>query len=222
LAEGKDPLNADFWEGIGNADIAFETFGRLIADTQKSIEATLALMNLPGYAKYDPSIVRGLAYYTGFVWEIADMGGQNRAVAGGGRYDKLIEMFSGPSLPATGFGMGDVVLRILLEEKNKLPKNLATGAPDVFLINALPTNEEATRILAQLRTAGLAAISSYKATKNIGKLLQDASASGAKLALILAPAEFEKGVAKLKNLQSREEKEIPLNEMTAVVRALLT
>jgi len=62
------------------------------------------------------AIVRGLAYYTGFVYEVADTRGKLRAVAGGGRYDRLIEMFGGPALPAVGFGMGDVVLEILLRE----------------------------------------------------------------------------------------------------------
>ena len=124
-------------------------------------------------------------------------------------------MFGGPSLPATGFGMGDVVLANLLEELKKLPANPAP-APDIFLINALPTPDEATKLLAQLRHAKLAAITSYKATKNIGKLLQDASAAGAKLALILAPAEFEKGMVKLNNLATREEKEIPLADAVAI------
>jgi histidyl-tRNA synthetase len=175
-------------------------------------------MGLPGYAKYDPSIVRGLAYYTGFVWEVADTSGANRAVAGGGRYDKLIEMFNGPSLPATGFGMGDVVLALLLAEKNKLPANPGIAAPDVFVINALDTPDEALRQLAQFRAAGLTAITSYKATKNIGKLLEDASKARATFALILAPAEAADGKAKLKNLQTREEKTLPLADILAAVR----
>ena len=216
LAAGQDPLQAAFWEGpgggLGNTG-GFETYASAIRDTQQTVESTFALMGLPGYAKYDASIVRGLAYYTGFVWEISDFRG-NRALAGGGRYDKLIAMFGGPSLPATGFGMGDVVLAIVLAESGKLPKSVA-AAPDVYVVNALATSDEATKLLAQLRTAGLAAVTSYKATKNIGKLLQDASASGAKLALILAPAEFEKGVVKLKNLATRDEKEIPITEVLA-------
>src|SRR5207244_2685090 len=120
--------------------------------TQEKIEQTLSLMGLGGYAKYDASIVRGLAYYTGFVFEVADTRGENRAVAGGGRYDKLIEMFGGPSLPATGFGMGDVVLAILLQELGKLPASVGPK-PDVFVVNALPTGDEATRIVGALRAS---------------------------------------------------------------------
>jgi histidyl-tRNA synthetase len=230
LAAGKDPLHQSFWEGLSSdVQTAWKAYAEKIVMTNAEINHTLKLMgfdypedpNAPRWAKYDPSIVRGLAYYTGFVWEISDTRGQNRAVAGGGRYDKLIEMFGGPSLPATGFGMGDVVLQNLLEELKKLPANSAP-APDIFLINALATTDEATKLLAQLRNAKLAAITSYKATKNIGKLLQDASASGAKLALILAPQEFDRGVLKLKNLATREEKEIALIDVVTQVQATIT
>jgi len=73
------------------------------------------------WCRYDTSIVRGLAYYTGIVYEIFDRAGQLRAVAGGGRYDNLLEVLGGPRLGATGFGMGDVVLGLLLSEKGKTP-----------------------------------------------------------------------------------------------------
>ena len=210
LAAGLDPLTPTFWQNLTpTTDPA--TYANTIQATQQSIESTLTLMGFPNHAKYTPSIVRGLAYYTGFVWEIAATKSDHRAIAGGGRYDKLIEMFGGPPLPATGFGMGDVVLANLLAESNKLPTT--TSAIDIYIINALATNDEATKLLATLRTAGLAAITSYKTTKNIGKLLQDANTSGAKLALILAPTEFERGLLKLKNLTTREEKEIPLAEV---------
>lgn len=209
LAAGKNPLDESFWEPLGgNRD--FLAYKETITATQAHIEKTLALMGLPGYARYDPSIVRGLAYYTGFVWEVAATSGAHRAVAGGGRYDKLIEMFGGPALPATGFGMGDVVLALLLQEKNKLPTNPGARPPHVFVINTLDTPDTALQTLAALRAAGLTAITSYKATKNIGKLLEDAGKSGAKFALILAPAEAAAGQAKLKNLQTREEETLPL------------
>jgi len=222
LAAGKDPLNADFWQAIPTT-ASVDTFAQTIAATQAHIEKTLSLLGLPGYAKYDPSIVRGLAYYTGFVWEISDTQRENRAIAGGGRYDKLIETFGGPSLPATGFGMGDVVLADILRELGKLPPTLSQGpAPDVFLINALPSPDPALKLIGDLRAAGRCVATSYKTTKNIGKLLQDASASGAKHALLLAPSEWDKPggpFVKLKNLASREEKEIPLADVVAQINA---
>ncbi len=220
LAAGGDPLSEAFWESLGsNGD--FAAYRDAISGMQAHIEKTLALMGLPGYATYDPSIVRGLAYYTGFVWEVVDVSGGNRAVAGGGRYDKLIEMFGGPALAATGFGMGDVVLALLLAEKGKLPANAGVSPPDLFVINALEQTDDAVRQLAILRAAGLTALASYKATKNIGKLLEEAGKAHARVALILAPAEAAEGKAKLKNLRTREERTIPLAAVLAETLAEL-
>ncbi len=131
LAQGENPLQAAFWEGLGAGVGDYESYSKRVAETQETIERTLGVMGLAGFASYDAAIVRGLAYYTGFVFEVSDARGQNRAVAGGGRYDKLIEMFGGPSLPAVGFGMGDVVLEILLKERNKLPASRAGEAGGV-------------------------------------------------------------------------------------------
>jgi histidyl-tRNA synthetase len=233
LAAGRDPLAADFWNGLGVAAAAFEGYVAAIAAAREVIDKTLECMGHGGCCRYDASIVRGLAYYTGFVWEVADARGENRAVAGGGRYDKLIEMFGGPSLPATGFGMGDVVLAILLQELGRLPAALTGGQADVYIANALAHADEALRLAGALRASvwdaakkcvaepGLSVSLSYKATKNIGKLLQDAASSGAKAAVILAPAEWERGVVKVKNLMTREEIEMPREEVISRVRGMV-
>ena len=105
---------------------------------EEILHFTALLVNggLGAFATWDVGVVRGLAYYTGFVFEVFDRTGQNRAVAGGGRYDNLIELFGGPPMPAIGFGMGDVVLEILLREKSRLPVNLQPR-PAAFVVNAL-------------------------------------------------------------------------------------
>ncbi len=137
----------------------------------------------------DFNIARGLAYYTGTVFEVIADG--ERAVAGGGRYDGLIEMFGGPPTPAVGFGMGDVVLTNLLSDKGLLPSDdelmqWAGQTPDVFLIAAGDDAAEAVRpACAQLRSQGLHARHSYKATKNVGKLLKEANQLGAQAALLI-------------------------------------
>jgi len=131
--------------------------------------------------------------------------------------------------------MGDVVLTILLQELGKLPPEASRNAPEVFVVNVLPTNEEAMQIVGALRASvwdagakrvlaggeGLSVGVSYKATKNIGKLLQDASGSGAKVAVILAPEEFGRGVVKVKDLVRREEKEVRVGEVVEVVRGMV-
>ena len=233
LAQGKDPLLPDFWQGIGapQSGISFENYSHTVTATQQRIDATLATMGLAGFARYDASIVRGLAYYTGFVYELSDARGENRAVAGGGRYDRLIEMFGGPALSAVGFGMGDVVLEILLRESNKLPERLLPS-PDVFVINALEDGVAAAELIGKLRAsvwdeasrritrAGLATVTSYKATKNIGKLLQEAAASGARVAVILGSAEYARGVVKVKDMVTREEREVPVDGVVEEIRKM--
>ena len=136
----------------------------------------------------------------------------------------MIELFGGPPLPAIGFGMGDVVLEILLREKKLLPANLQPR-PAVFVVNALEDDRAAVALLAALRMSvwaadrthiarpGLHAITSAKATKNIGKILQEAATSGARFAVILAPAEMGRGVVKVKDLATREEREVPAAEV---------
>lgn len=105
---------------------------------------TLIRHGLVGMVEFDLSIVRGLAYYTGTVFELIAEG--ERAICGGGRYDNLIELFGGPATPAVGFGMGDVVLGLLLEEKGLIPqgpelamavsRRPASVRPDVFVVSA--------------------------------------------------------------------------------------
>lgn len=105
---------------------------------------TLIVQGLIGQVEFDLSIVRGLAYYTGTVFELVAEG--ERALCGGGRYDGLVELFGGPATPAVGFGMGDVVLSLLLEEKGLIPegddlaeavsRRPASVRPEVFCVSA--------------------------------------------------------------------------------------
>jgi histidyl-tRNA synthetase len=231
LAGQQNPLTPAFWADLPGAQ-GVEEYCSAVRTAGAAVESTLAVMGFgPGWAQYDASIVRGLAYYTGFVFEVGDTTGALRAIAGGGRYDKLVEMFGGPSLPAIGFGMGDMVLQVLLEEKKLLPERLIPK-PDVFVVNALDTTEALQKLLAELRLGvfdpttkaitqpGLAASSSYKSTKNIGKLLQEAAQSGAGATVILAPEEYARGAVKLKNMQTREECEVALVELKQKLLAL--
>jgi histidyl-tRNA synthetase len=122
---------------------------------------TLIVLGLIGQVEFDLSVVRGLAYYTGTVFELIAPG--ERAICGGGRYDGLIELFGGPATPAVGFGMGDVVLSLLLEEKGLIPEGdaLADAAsrrpasvrPEVFAISADDerTDPSVLRLVTDLR-----------------------------------------------------------------------
>ena len=110
-------------------------------------------LGLMDFIKVDLSIVRGLAYYTGFVFEAFQLIGEGRALAGGGRYDNLVKKLGGPDLPAVGWAIGDVTLRDFLELKNLVPKYL--DAPDYYMV----AGDHACRLVAlkdvtKMRKAG--------------------------------------------------------------------
>ncbi len=181
------------------------------------IVAAVPFNDCADWLRYDPGIVRGLAYYTGTVFEVIAEG--ERAVAGGGRYDNLVELFGGPPTPAVGFAMGDVVLANLLQDKGLMPSDaelmgLVGQTPDVFVLsNGDEGAEKQVRpLVAALRRgsrapqdSGLKSQSpglnpqapgpkpqaflhvrhSYKATKNVGKLLKEAAQQGARFAVIV-------------------------------------
>ena len=123
------------------------------------LEQSLVNRNLAQWCDFDSSIARGLAYYTGTVFELIADG--ERAVAGGGRYDNLIELFGGPSTPAVGFGMGDVVLGLLLEYKGLMPEGPelmdalsqkpASLRPEAFVIANEAGEGSVEPLLAKLR-----------------------------------------------------------------------
>ncbi len=195
------------------------------------------------WCELDLWVVRGLAYYTGLVFEAVAEG--ERAVCGGGRYDNLVELFGGPPTPAVGFGMGDVVLGNVLGDLKLIPEGAelleavsAPGAslrPDVFVIsNGTPeadaqfgavvgrvrrgVESEAWQLRADRKpwnrdryaVRPLHARRSYKATKNIGKLLEDANRCQARCAAILE-SDTE---CTLKNLDTGEQiKNVPLAEI---------
>ncbi len=178
----------------------------------------LAAHGVLKWCEFDFSIVRGLAYYTGTVFEITAAG--ERAVAGGGRYDRLIEAFGGPPTPAVGFGMGDVVLSLVLEEHGLMPEGerlaecLGTR-PDAFVVSAGDESCDAAvaPLVAELRRAGLHARRSYKATKKIDKLLKDAAACHARFAVILDET-WSAGRVQVKDLADGTQHAVPRAELT--------
>jgi len=180
---------------------------------------------LADYAKIDLSIVRGLAYYTGVVFEVFDRAGKLRAIAGGGRYDNLISQLSdgAVSLPAIGFAMGDVVLGDLIKETPPVFERLADvvsrqSALDLYLIVAKEERRpDALRQLQQLRDAGWRV--DYPLTPaKVGKQFQTAEALGARVTLLFGD---EWPAVKMKELATRAEILVPHEEVLARVRHVL-
>jgi histidyl-tRNA synthetase len=170
----------------------------------EQLDQQLKAFEIDDWCEYDLGIVRGLAYYTGTVFEIHEATGVERAMAGGGRYDQLIELFGGPPTPAVGFGMGDVVLSQVLADKGLIPENVLPR-PDVFLLAG--SDQGAERIpatAAGLRRAGWHTRFSYKTTRNVGKLLKEAGQANARFAVILDDQVAE-GQCSIKNLDTGEQ-----------------
>lgn len=167
----------------GGADAAVaEDFGRFLA-------AVEALVGEPGWLRFDLSIVRGLAYYTGIVFELFDAQGTFRAVAGGGRYDRLLGAIGGQELPALGFGMGDVVLSLLLADRGLLG---AEGTGLDFWVAAQGSDaasaERVRRVAGALRRQGHRVEYALR-DQSAAKQLKAAAAAGARFVALLPPAD---------------------------------
>ena len=178
-----------------------------------AIDQTLAGFGLSDWCVYDLGIVRGLAYYTGTVFELHVTTGKERALGGGGRYDRLIELFGGPAMPGVGFGMGDVVLTNLLEDEGLLPPNLTKAQPDAYVIAVTDAGDaQLAGVVSSLRFAGLHTRMNYKATRKVGKLLKDAENCGAKHAVILDD-DAANGQASLKNLATGDQQAVAIEKL---------
>ena len=193
--------------------------------TDDDFNSTFAELERRGLTKFielDPAIVRGLAYYTGFVFEIFDRSKKERALAGGGRYDNLLSLMSDGkvNLPALGFGMGDVVLANLIDDtphaKAKMDAWIAQEhAADIFVVIAKEERRpEALAILQQLRDAGLRVDFPLTAAK-VGKQFQTAEQVGAELAVLVGDEWPE---VKIKTLATRREDQIPHTELADWLR----
>jgi len=177
------------------------------------LERLFQLLDAYGVADqvvFDASVVRGLAYYTGIVFEAFDTGGELRALCGGGRYDQLAETLGGKPVPAVGFGFGDVVIGELLKDKKKLPL-LMRPVDDMVFAFGEGERPAAIRVARRLREAGRR----VELTLSGGKLkraLADADRVGAARIWLLGPDEIERGVARVKDLASGRESDEKLED----------
>ena len=165
------------------------------------------------YARFDLSIVRGLAYYTGIVFELFDRKGEFRAICGGGRYDRLLERVGGEPLPAVGFGMGDVVLGELLAERGLRPE--FRRQVDLFIVSVDSEQEPlALRIARALRDRGRSVMYGLKG-QSVRKQFSQAGSEGALRTLILGPEEVERGVGRIREMEGGDERDVPLEALLA-------
>ena len=157
---------------------------------------------------FDASVVRGLAYYTGVVFEAFDAEGTLRAIAGGGRYDRLAETLGGKPVPAVGFGFGDAVIGELLEDEGLWPA-LARDVQDVVYAFGPEEKAAAIGVATRLRGQGRRVELSLGKTK-LKRILGDADKSGAERVYLIGEDERARGVVKVRDLARKEEHEEPL------------
>jgi len=201
---GKREASAVFDIAALRGEDVLKTAGEVAEPLNQAVQA-LESMGLGEFVSIDLTIVRGLAYYTGIVFELFDAQKELRAIAGGGRYDGLLE------LPALGFGMGDVVLGELLKERGVAPKaSIELGA---FLVAVggedMPTM---LRLAHAMRERGIAVEYGLRHA-GVRKQLELASARGAARAVIIGPDERKAGLAVVKDLRAGTETKVPLDKL---------
>jgi len=192
--------------------------GKARAGEWRRLMALLDAHGVTPAIKIDLSIVRGLAYYTGFVYEVFEKTGEGRALAGGGRYDHLVKKLSGNvDMPAAGFAIGDMTLADCLESNGLLPSYVT--APDVFVIAGEDLQTEALALASRTRKGGFATSYSLKQA-GFGKQFKEAGKSGARYALILGEDELSGGMITIKDLRSGGEKRIKQADLLAQLEGL--
>lgn len=184
------------------------------------IFSVLEQLGLREYVSYDPRIIRGLDYYTGTVFEAWDVGGDGRAVLGGGHYDNLVEDVGGDPLAGVGFAMGDVMVTLLLKKYGCLPEIKGftnTALVTVFDEESMPAS---AALSAKLRDEELKVIC-YPEIVKLQKQLKYADRLGIRVVVVLGPDEITSGTVSIKNLQERTQVTVPMEMAGSVIRGML-
>ena len=173
----------------------------------------LRALGIGDWVRFDLSIVRGLAYYTGIVFELFDAKGEFRAICGGGRYDTLLQSLGGVDLPALGFGMGDVVLGELLRDRGLMPDSAPSldfwvAAEDDALLG------DVMRLASALRERGRSVEYALR-SQTLSRQMKTASHAGAKQAVVLRHNDMAEGRATVRSMDDGSEASVKLDAWLA-------
>jgi histidyl-tRNA synthetase len=183
--------------------------------------AALEALGVKEYVKFDPSITRGLLYYTGIVFEAFDTTGSlKRAIFGGGRYDNLLADVGGQPLPATGFAMGDVVIGIILQEAGLVPEFTPSPAPVLVTVFDASLALQSIALAAELRRAGLN-VALYPEPAKLPKQFKYADKMKMKVAVTIGPDEAAQGQVAVKNLANGEQVIVTREAAVETIRKIL-
>ncbi|MBW2977856.1 histidine--tRNA ligase [Candidatus Woesearchaeota archaeon] len=159
------------------------------------------------FVKFDLSVARGLAYYTGTVFEIFDREEKFRSICGGGRYDSLIELYGGAPTPATGFGMGYATLSLLLREKNLL--KAPDLSADYFVVMIGDVEKEALEIVKELRKKYI--VEYDMSGRNIKNQLDYANSKNAKKVIFVGEDEVKSGMLTVKDMKTGKQSKVSVD-----------
>ena len=205
--------------GLDQARAALHGDGSPGLDGLQAVVDAVTAQGLDDWLEIDLTIVRGLAYYTGTVFELFDAQRKLRAICGGGRYNTLLKSVGGADLPAVGFGMGDVVLGELLRDRGLHPP--VQSPVDVFAASITADDVAAVLALAhQLRDAGVRVEYAFNATA-VGKQLALAASRGARFAVVIGPDDRERGEVQLKDLAHKTQTSIARDAVVAQLSSLV-
>lgn len=190
------------------------------SDSLKTVIQLLGKMGLGDYVTFDPQIIRGLDYYTGVVFEARDMDKEGRAILGGGHYGNLVGDVGGEVLPGVGFAMGDVMLRLMLEKYNCLPEFQNTSAKVLVTVFDESLYFDSLEIANQIRAANIPTVFITEPMK-LQKQFKYADRIGVPIVLILGPEEKENNQITIKNLLTRNQENIPRQELIPYLNKIL-
>jgi histidyl-tRNA synthetase len=213
--EGSFDVHKQALEGLRDAGAYLEAVATL-----ESIIALSRATPAGKRLKFDPSLARGLSYYTGAIMEIAVEG--IGSLGGGGRYDNLIGMFLGRDVPACGFSLGLERMIVVMTERGMFPPSVTGGGVDVVVtFMDDDSRAEALRLASQLRGSKLRVDVFPDASRKFDKPLKYASGRGAKAMAIFGENERAGGVVSIRNLETREQQTVPRDQAHAFIAKLL-
>lgn len=191
------------------------------SDEMKKFFEIIESSGVGNWVQYSPSIIRGLDYYTGTVFEAWDNEGEFRSILGGGRYDNLVGDVGGEKLPGVGFAMGDQVITLLLKKFNLIPNNIGNALAKVLITvfdeeSMLASN----KLSSKLREAGIPTACSPEVTK-LSKQFKYGDRLGMLIGVVIGPEEIEKGMVTIKILQTGEQESLKQEEVINRIKKII-
>jgi histidyl-tRNA synthetase len=230
LIDRRDRLPQDKWAAwaldIGLSKEQLKALDLLLSNTKlwreseelSQVFATAEALGVADYLLYDASIVRGLDYYTGPVFEAYDRQRKLRAIFGGGRYDNLVADVGGDRITGVGFAMGDVIIQLLLEQAGKHPELPASPSHVLVTLFSEDLYAQTLQLARRLREAGINTEQTLEPAR-LGKQIRHADRKGIPFVVILGPDELVAGQVVVKNLATGEQRSCSEEDVVRILRA---